>query len=333
MANSQSLQTFDFQSKQVRTLTIDNQPWFVAADVCLALGLGDTFKAVERLDADEKGTNSVRTLGGEQQMTTVNESGLYSLILTSRKPEAKQFKRWVTREVLPAIRQTGGYQANVSPALGTMRFGRFDYHGTHYLLYLESMIRIAPQPLLALLGVAWSRWAEFLGRHYGAWGVMEVSENLPGETNGTLVMALGRTTKLLGEIGAEIPPDRRALYERFLSNLEATLLREWQNRYTPTRESLLAAEPLSHAQQDEIKAAVRGRLAGSDYPQAALLYVYGKLKKHFAVERWTEIKRGDFDAALALIAAADGRELLPESAKLALPPALIAPQTPVKRLV
>ena len=89
---------------------------FVAADVLAALALDR--KALERLDDDEKGVNSIHTPGGEQEVTVVNESGLYGLILGSRKPQAKVFKRWVTHEVLPTIRRTGSYsthQASGSP--------------------------------------------------------------------------------------------------------------------------------------------------------------------------------------------------------------------------
>ncbi|NBS93613.1 MAG: hypothetical protein EBT27_07780 [Betaproteobacteria bacterium] len=87
-------------------VTTDAQgvPWFVAADVCGALDLPDTHKAVTRLDDDERSTTAISTPGGTQSMTTVNEPGLYSLILGSRKPEAKRFKRWVTHD-----RRTGSY--------------------------------------------------------------------------------------------------------------------------------------------------------------------------------------------------------------------------------
>jgi len=100
---------FDFQGRTVRTVMIRGETWFVAADVCAVLEHSDTSMAVARLDEDEKGTNTVGTLGGEQQMLTVNESGLYALILTSRKPQARAFRRWVTGEVLPCIRKMGRY--------------------------------------------------------------------------------------------------------------------------------------------------------------------------------------------------------------------------------
>lgn len=94
---------------QVRTTIIGGEPWFVAADVCKALELADGHKSVALLDEDEKGWHSMPTLGGEQKVSVINEPGLYSLVLRSRKPEAKAFKRWITHEVLPSIRQNGIY--------------------------------------------------------------------------------------------------------------------------------------------------------------------------------------------------------------------------------
>lgn len=97
----------------VRTLIKDGEPWFVAADVCSALDIRNNRDAVSRLDEDEKGVASTDTPGGEQQMSIVNEPGLYSLVLGSRKPEAKAFKRWITHEVIPQIRKTGAYLSPV----------------------------------------------------------------------------------------------------------------------------------------------------------------------------------------------------------------------------
>ncbi|WP_321493944.1 phage antirepressor KilAC domain-containing protein [uncultured Desulfobacter sp.] len=89
----------------------DGTLWWVATDVCRALSIKDVSMAIKKLDDDEKGTNKIGTPGGPQELTIINEPGLYSLILRSRKPEAKIFKRWVTHDVLPAIRKTGGYIA------------------------------------------------------------------------------------------------------------------------------------------------------------------------------------------------------------------------------
>ena len=94
---------------RVRVVECEGEPWFVAKDVCECLELTDVSKTISLLDNDEKGTNSIRTPGGEQQMLVVSEPGLYSLILRSRKPEAKAFKRWIIHEVVPSIRKRGLY--------------------------------------------------------------------------------------------------------------------------------------------------------------------------------------------------------------------------------
>lgn len=94
---------------QVRTVVIDDEPWFVAADVCRALDLGNPTRALDRLDNDERTLISIKGASNGKPVNGVNEPGLYSLVLGSRKPEAKAFKRWITHEVIPAIRKTGGY--------------------------------------------------------------------------------------------------------------------------------------------------------------------------------------------------------------------------------
>ena len=116
-AEMKQLVVFSFETSKVRVcMSRDGEPLFVAADVLSTLSLDR--KALERLDDDEKGVSSIHTPGGSQDMTVVNESGLFNLVLGSRKPEAKRFKRWVTHEVLPSIRKTGSYTSGVSvPAL------------------------------------------------------------------------------------------------------------------------------------------------------------------------------------------------------------------------
>ena len=99
---------------EVRTMMREGEPWFVAADVCRALDIGNTSMALERLDNDEKMTLSSTDShsgqrGGAQSYTIINEAGLYALVLGSRKPEAKAFKRWITHEVIPSIRKNGAY--------------------------------------------------------------------------------------------------------------------------------------------------------------------------------------------------------------------------------
>ena len=127
---------FHYQNRQIRTLIRDSEPWFVAADVCGVLGL-DTSQAVNGrrrdgrfggLDGDEKGTAIVSTPGGRQEMLIVSEAGLYSLVLKSRKSEAKAFRRWITHEVIPALHRSGGYRMDEMPGkAGTLlQFSRRD---------------------------------------------------------------------------------------------------------------------------------------------------------------------------------------------------------------
>ena len=97
----------------IRTVTIDNEPWFVGKDVAVALGYGEGKSPINAIsnhvDVEDKGVTKMMTPGGEQTVTIINESGLYSLVLGSKLESAKRFKRWITSEVLPAIRKTGGY--------------------------------------------------------------------------------------------------------------------------------------------------------------------------------------------------------------------------------
>ena len=102
---------------EVRTTVIDGEPWFVGKDVAVALGYESPRAAVsKKVDEEDRGVSKMATPSGEQEMTIINESGLYGLVLSSKLPTAKKFKRWVTSEVLPAIRKTGGYQVPQSPA-------------------------------------------------------------------------------------------------------------------------------------------------------------------------------------------------------------------------
>lgn len=107
------LQIFNYGAVPVRTIVKDGEPWWVLADVCRVLEIANHKNVSARLDLDEKGVHLMDTPGGNQNMTIINESGLYKVILRSDKPEAKKFTRWVTHEVLPAIHKTGSY--SVSP--------------------------------------------------------------------------------------------------------------------------------------------------------------------------------------------------------------------------
>lgn len=126
--NSTAMQAFAFDSHAVRVVDIDGQPWFVAKDVCACLEIDNHRNVVARLDEDEKGVQSLDTLGGPQEMAVINESGLYATILRSQGAmtpgtPAHAFRKWVTAEVLPAIRRTGGYSA---PGLGQSMDAKLD---------------------------------------------------------------------------------------------------------------------------------------------------------------------------------------------------------------
>ena len=114
MTTNSLMLEFNFEGNAVRTLERDGNPWFVLADVCRVLEIGNPAMAASRLDDDERATLSNaegRAGHGAQSFTIINESGLYSIVLTSRKPAAKRFKKWVTGTVLPAIRKDGAYIA------------------------------------------------------------------------------------------------------------------------------------------------------------------------------------------------------------------------------
>ena len=98
-----------YKNSPVRIVEKGGEPWFVAKDGCDMLALGTPRSSIALLDEDERGVHSMDTPSGKQEMGIISEAGLYSLIIRSRKPEAKAFKRWVTHDVLPSIRKTGAY--------------------------------------------------------------------------------------------------------------------------------------------------------------------------------------------------------------------------------
>jgi prophage antirepressor-like protein len=110
-----NIQIFKYENNDVRTVEMNGEPWFVGKDVAAALGYGKgkslANAVTNHVDSEDKGVTELMTPGGKQNVTIINESGLYSLILSSKLPTAKQFKRWVTSEVLPSIRKNGGYIA------------------------------------------------------------------------------------------------------------------------------------------------------------------------------------------------------------------------------
>lgn len=114
---STQLSTFNFENSAIRVIAVNGEPWFVAKDVCDAIGIDNNRKALLALDDDEKGVTLSNTLGGQQEMNIISESGMYTLILRCREAVKKgsvphRFRKWVTAEVLPQIRKTGQYSQN-----------------------------------------------------------------------------------------------------------------------------------------------------------------------------------------------------------------------------
>ncbi|MZP28673.1 phage antirepressor Ant [Heliobacterium undosum] len=144
MMNMQKV--FHYEGAQVRTVVIDGQPWFVAKDVCIVLELKNPSAVIQRLDDDERAKFN---LGRQGDTNVVNEPGLYSLILASRKPEAKAFKRWVVHEVLPSIRQTGSYTIHKEK--------RPDFEGrilpTNYMEALDALVQTEKMRLVLVAKV------------------------------------------------------------------------------------------------------------------------------------------------------------------------------------
>lgn len=149
----QTVTPFQFDGeRRLRTVIRDGAPWFVANDVCAILGIADARQALDKLDDDERGGCSVPTPSGDQTMRVVSESGLYALVLRSRDAMtpgtvAHRFRKWVTAEVLPAIRRTGSYDvAEAAPALPppSARCGRQDGPALHRVERVLEHYRSAP---------------------------------------------------------------------------------------------------------------------------------------------------------------------------------------------
>jgi len=145
-----SIIPFQFEQHEVRVVEIDGEPWWIAMDVAESLGYSEAYKMTSRLDEDEKQNLQIGGFGN-RGVTIINESGLYTAVLGSEKPEAKRFKKWITSEVLPAIRRAGQYQMKppVSPAALA-----------DHLLLAETaarMLNICESGKLQMLGVAAQR--------------------------------------------------------------------------------------------------------------------------------------------------------------------------------
>lgn len=116
------IQLWNYEGSSVRTIQKEGEPWWVLADVCEVLELSTPSRVAERLEKDEVSqTHTIDRMGRTQNTTIINESGLYAVILRSDKPQAKPFRKWVTSEVLPAIRKTGAYATHPTPKASSIR--------------------------------------------------------------------------------------------------------------------------------------------------------------------------------------------------------------------
>ena len=166
---------FEFESRPIRISIIDSAPWFVASDVCKAIGIKNSRDALSKLDDDEKGVALTDTLGGQQELATINESGLYTLILRSRnatKPGSPQhrFRKWVTAEVLPTIRKHGHFH----DAQGTLDTLIGQTIGTNGFHILGALIKgkVANLPMAAQRRASSKLWAQT----HAAFGVRSAAD-------------------------------------------------------------------------------------------------------------------------------------------------------------
>ncbi len=171
---TQQLIPFTFQHHTIRVVEQAGQPWFVAKDVAEILEYSRPRDMLRLLDEDEKGAQIVRTPGGPQEMAILSESGLYHAIFLSRKPQAAAFRRWVTAEVLPAIRRTGGYGRPAEPERITIEVTKDEYI---HLLERRAGVSLRPAPK---------------GRTHRAWTPEEDRELLELYTRGIGPAEIGR---------------------------------------------------------------------------------------------------------------------------------------------
>lgn len=160
---------FNFDASVIRAIQINDEPWFVASDVAALLEYRDAPSMTRMLDDDEKGTHYLRTLGGVQLLTIVNESGLFSAILSSRKPEAKRVKKWVTSDVLPSIRKTGQYRTQPTAELSRLEILQMAIEAEKANIQLTTQLAIAAPKAQAL---------DLISDATGLFGVREAAKTL-----------------------------------------------------------------------------------------------------------------------------------------------------------
>ncbi|MCV6775050.1 BRO-N domain-containing protein [Neisseria meningitidis] len=196
------VQYFNFNQNAIQVINKNGEAWFIASEVAAMLGYRDSYNMTRILDNDEKGTHNVSTLGGNQDVSVINESGFYHAAFKSRKPEVKPFRKWVTSEVLPTIRKTGGYQIGQKTTVDD-----------------RTGLRQAVAALVGRKGIDYSSAYSMIHQRFNVEAIEDIStEKLPEA--GAYVHALTLHTGLTGEVldreplpAPALPISGNALYD------------------------------------------------------------------------------------------------------------------------
>lgn len=220
-----SVQSFNFNQIQIQVINKDGEAWFVASEIAAMFGYRDAANLTRILDDDEKGTHNVSTLGGKQDVSVINESGFYHAAFKSRKAEVKPFRKWVTSEVLPAIRKTGGYQISDGPAAKTTADDR-------------TPLRQAVAALVGRKGIDYSTAYGMIHQRFNVGAIEDIpAEKLPEAV--AYVHALTLHTGLVGEVlDAEPAPAPFDDLDVAHLLLHAQDIRLFIRRYLPAFENL-----------------------------------------------------------------------------------------------
>jgi len=220
-----SVQSFNFNQNQIQVINKDGEAWFIASEIAAMFGYRDAANLTRILDDDEKGTHNVSTLGGKQDVSVINESGFYHAAFKSRKAEVKPFRKWVTSEVLPAIRKTGGYQISDGLPAKTTADDR-------------TPLRQAVAALVGRKGIDYSTAHGMIHQRFNVGAIEDIpAEKLPEAV--AYVHALTLHTGLVGEvIDAEPAPAPFDDLDVAHLLLHAQDIRLFIHRYLPAFENL-----------------------------------------------------------------------------------------------
>ena len=220
-----SVQSFNFNQNQIQVINKDGEAWFVASEIAAMFGYRDAANLTRILDDDEKGTHNVSTLGGKQDVSVINESGFYHAAFKSRKAEVKPFRKWVTSEVLPAIRKTGSYQISDGLPAKTTADDR-------------TPLRQAVAALVGRKGIDYSTAYGMIHQRFNVGAIEDIpAEKLPEAV--AYVHALTLHTGLVGEVlDAEPAPAPFDDLDIAHLLLHAQDIRLFIRRYLPAFENL-----------------------------------------------------------------------------------------------